>query len=302
MKATKLWYYAQTSSPPVGSSVSQEHKPISLIVSIPLLSLPSGSTNSSLRQRRPTALSHFATKKRALAHSPSLDSSNDMAPVSMTNSPAEYRELGQELCRGNPLASAANTTGKVGKNSKKKLAKGKAKLSAKNNVVLDSKREIPNRLDLPLMSVRPPDTPTSVAEDDEMSVASSNTTTTTASSSNSMGPGSKTNSRADRTRGCSSSKMGTGGSQNNSSLLGRDSGFSLASLFSYYPPTLTVRDGELVPEKSLSIKNVDRFSLPSSHPIAHWSLGQPVRGTWSSASAPAKQKRPRKSTISSSKT
>ena len=57
-----------------------------------------------------------------------------------------------------------------------------------------------------------------------------------------------------------------------------DTTFSLEALFSFCPPTLTVRNGELVPQQSLSVKNIDQFDLPPNHPLENWSLGQPVRG------------------------
>lgn len=117
-----------------------------------------------------------------------------------------------------------------------------------------------------------------------MSTASSNITT---SSANSIVVSNKTTVPQ---RGSKKQKHSRGG-QNNLRI---ESNFSLESLFSYYPPTLIVKDGELVPEKSLSIKNVDRSSLPSSHPIDRWSLGQPVRGRWNGAGP--KAKRPRKNT------
>ena len=54
--------------------------------------------------------------------------------------------------------------------------------------------------------------------------------------------------------------------------------FSLEALFSFCSPTLTVRDGELVPQQSLSVKNIDQSDLPPNHPLENWSLGQPVCG------------------------
>lgn len=124
-----------------------------------------------------------------------------------------------------------------------------------------------------------------IVEDDLISIASSNTTTSSANSivvSNKKPMATK--------RGGKKQKHSRGG-QNNLRI---ESNFSLESLFSYYPPTLIVKDGELVPEKSLSIKNIDRSSLPLSHPIDRWSLGQPVRGRWNGAGP--KAKRPRKNT------
>lgn len=130
--------------------------------------------------------------------------------------------------------------------------------------------------------------PPNVVEDDQVSIASSNTTT---SSANSVVVSNK---KTIKKRG--SGKKQTRGGHN---MLRIDSNFSLQSLFSYCPPTLTVKNGELVPEQSLSIRNLDRSSLPSAHPIDRWSLGQPVRGRW--AAAGPKVKRPRKNTSNNSK-
>lgn len=51
-------------------------------------------------------------------------------------------------------------------------------------------------------------------------------------------------------------------------------------LFSYYPPKLVMKNGELVPERTLSVKQIDRMtvgSLPEDHPFLLWNLGQPVK-------------------------
>ena len=53
-------------------------------------------------------------------------------------------------------------------------------------------------------------------------------------------------------------------------------------VFSYYPPKLIVKDGELQPEKSLSVKGLDRSAisgLPEGHPFLSWNLGQPPKSS-----------------------
>lgn len=55
--------------------------------------------------------------------------------------------------------------------------------------------------------------------------------------------------------------------------------FSFENVFGYYPPKLVVRNGQLEPAYSLSVKNSDHSVLPESHPILKWTLGRPVRGT-----------------------
>lgn len=56
--------------------------------------------------------------------------------------------------------------------------------------------------------------------------------------------------------------------------------FSFSNLFNFSdPPKLIVRDGELVPELSQSVKHLDRVTisqLPSSHSFLNWALGKPV--------------------------
>ena len=55
--------------------------------------------------------------------------------------------------------------------------------------------------------------------------------------------------------------------------------FEFDRLFSYYPPKLVLLDGDLCPERSLSVSDMERSklsSLPSDHPFLGWSLGQPT--------------------------
>lgn len=100
-------------------------------------------------------------------------------------------------------------------------------------------------------------------DDDQISVTSSSTNSTNCSSQ-------RTSSRLIR--------------KNKSNLDERESAesqslFRFNDLFSFFPPKLVVKDGELVPEHSLSVKKFDRASLsclPEEHPFLKWSLGHPV--------------------------
>ena len=203
--------------------------------------------------------------------------------------------------------------GKGGKQPKKSTSNKTGKLPDQS-VGLSRGDEIPvsvakdEMLLSPPTDRRPETTTRNVPEDDEMSVASSNTTATmTSSSGTSLSGGGPSNKPP--TKSNQASQRGGGGGRRSSrgahgssdSLLRINSNFSLQSLFSYCPPTLVVRNGELVPEKSLSIKDFDQFSLPSSHPISSWSLGQPVPGRWTGVTSAPRAKRPRKMTNQSSK-
>lgn len=64
-----------------------------------------------------------------------------------------------------------------------------------------------------------------------------------------------------------------------SSAVPTKSTFSFEDLFGFYPPKLVVRNGQLEPAYSLSVKNSDHSVLPLSHPILKWTLGRPVRGS-----------------------
>ena len=100
----------------------------------------------------------------------------------------------------------------------------------------------------------------SIAEDDIVSVASGSTNSTNSS-------GQRSSSQVTRR---------TKASEKEPSPV-----FRFNELFSFYPPRLVVRDGELVPEHSLSVKNLDKnsvASLPESHPFLSRTLGCPVSG------------------------
>ena len=285
VKTTRLCYYAKTTSP-------SSRKPSSLLVSISFSSLPNDTVfapPTSIffnKLRKPTALSHFATKKRALSQTPSVDKYT--SPLSPSTSPASPGVGKKPESNG----SAPKGSGRIGR-PPKKVARGRQKIctatqhQSDNDIFPTVETELSTNgavLDQLLMECEIERRP-SVSEDDMTSIASSSNTTSS-SSANSFA---KTTRSHQKQRG---GKKGVRASQNN--LLRVNSNFSLESLFSYCPPTLTVRNGELVPEKSLSIKRLDRFSLPSSHPIDRWSLGQPVRGRWAGSGVGPKAKRPKK--------
>ena len=58
----------------------------------------------------------------------------------------------------------------------------------------------------------------------------------------------------------------------------RKSAFSFEQVFSYYPPKLVVRNGQLEPAYSLLVRDSELSALPSSHPLLNWSMGKPVKG------------------------
>ncbi len=64
-----------------------------------------------------------------------------------------------------------------------------------------------------------------------------------------------------------------------SSLLGGSGKFEFNKLFGYYPPKLVLQDdGDLCPERSLSLNDMERQrlgTLPPDHPFLWWTLGQP---------------------------
>ena len=86
--------------------------------------------------------------------------------------------------------------------------------------------------------------------------------------------------RIDTNSRSSANKMGVEVEvQEGMSLLGGSGRFEFDKLFSYYPPKLVLLDGDLCPERSLSVCDMERSklnSLPPDHPFLGWSLGQPT--------------------------
>ena len=314
MKATKLRHYAKTTSPASTAAFSTETqlKQSSLVVSISLLCLPYASSSASApansfgKQRRPTALSHFATKKRALSRSPSVGSNHDVSPIaneldlpSTSVSETELKSGASGKCVKQPKKSTNNKTEKLSDQATPLIEQSPADEGPETHAQLE--------LNAPLLTDTRPEIPVKslAQDDDEMSVASSATTTTTTTSSScssavgaSDKPTTSTKPNCPSQRGRKSSR---GAHNNSNSLLRINTQFSLQSLFGGSPPRLTVRDGELVPERSLSLKGLDQFSVPASHPINNWSIGQPVPGRWTGVTSAPRAKRPRKMTNHSSK-
>lgn len=317
--ATKLLHYAKTTSPSAMTSLNEQspQKTDSLIVSIPLFSLPTSSdTSSKISSTKPrvlTPLSKFAMKKRALSRSPSLSSNyDDMSPTS-SGIPATLPNGGG--MRGGKVSVSSKGGWKVGR-PPKKSGKVKSKppvhiecssdspISIEPSSTTDNTTEVlrvgssDNQEDLlsedhcGLDLTR--NNTTALPEDDVVSI----TSTTTSSTNSATHPKTTKSQQHTQSRGGKRASRGNHSNSSNNNLLRIDSNFSLESLFSYCPPTLTIRNGELVPEKSLSIKNVDQSSLPPSHPIHNWSLGQPVRSTWMGGTngTAHRQRKPRKNT------
>ena len=135
-------------------------------------------------------------------------------------------------------------------------------------------------------------------DDDQLSVTSSSTTSTTTTNHTSFLTTTTTKSRG---KGKAKSSLTTNSngvtkrgrptkpnSCNDGSSLSNElqslmstskSTFNFNKMFSFYPPKLVVKDGELVPERSLSVRGIDLTTLPENHPFLSWSLGQPVKGT-----------------------
>lgn len=78
-----------------------------------------------------------------------------------------------------------------------------------------------------------------------------------------------------------------------------DSTFKFEQLFGYYPPKLTLQDGDLCPEHSLSVSGMERSklnSLPPTHPIWNWTLGQPINKAAAPGVKTSRRKQKSKST------
>ena len=73
------------------------------------------------------------------------------------------------------------------------------------------------------------------------------------------------------------------------------SSINFDKVFSYYPPKLVVRDGELQPERSLSVKGLKCSALsrlPEGHPFLSWNLGQPVNASSTFRGARRRKRKP----------
>lgn len=339
----KLRHFATTSSPCITSSPSPStttsqtvSTPITspLIVSVSLSSLPSTSNFSSPhsssassplfsptttayghapnslvgKQRRRTALSNFATKKRALNRSPSSRETTHSSSPSVEiqeSSIKSTRSIGTmtTLITGNirtkPGRENCKEKNKVGRSTTLENGDGVEVMTTTSvESKSQSKQHPPMLLPMQKLDVAGgPGRPTE--EDDKISLASSSPTGITTCGSSGTSSSTTTGMRAPQRRGGRRKYSRSWHNNNNNDdvtthgdgIFNTNTNFSFQSLFSYYPPTLTVRDGELVPEKSLSIENLERSDLPPSHPIFNWQLGQPVRPRWLPT---PRGKRPRK--------
>ena len=136
-------------------------------------------------------------------------------------------------------------------------AKGPTTLVGTNCNNSNSKVQAVGRLQTKAEAIFP------VQEDDQISVASSSTNSNKSS---------KVTSGRSRT-----SKLTRNGGVLDAASI--KSTFSLQNLFSFYDPLkLVVKDGELLPEHSLSLKDFDRQSIPTGHPVFKWTPGQSVKG------------------------
>ena len=136
-----------------------------------------------------------------------------------------------------------------------------------------------------------------VPEDDQLSVTSASTTSTvTTANHTSQLATTTTKNRKEKSqtpavantsgitkRGRPTKNNGTSlGSELQSLMSTSKSSINFNQMFSFYPPNLVVRNGELVPDRSLSVKRIDRStvgSLPENHPFLSWNLGQPAKGS-----------------------
>ncbi len=169
---------------------------------------------------RLTALSSFATKKRALSRSPT-------PPPVENNVKPSSRDTSVEDCQGLPAAISGVATNA---------------------------------------------STSSVQEDDIASVTSNSTNSS----------GQRSSLRVNRRTRATSEKE-------------KKAPFHFNDLFGFSdPPKLVVRDGELVPEHSQSVMNLDRLAisqLPSNHSFLNWALGKPVSGKSSEANTKGGRKR-----------
>ena len=59
--------------------------------------------------------------------------------------------------------------------------------------------------------------------------------------------------------------------------LGKSEEFCFRKHFDFIPPKLVVRNGELCPQTSLSLKGIKFNDIPRDHPIWTWKVGQPTK-------------------------
>ena len=302
--AIKLRHLAQATSPPGLATRYSAIKPpepvTSLIVSIPLSTLRAtndlvGNGTNQRSFRREVALSSFVSKKRASSRSSSTSSEGSTFTTSKMPKKMRPRNRGRErsgkvapkrtnrAVAGNKLTSSRpSAMSEAAAMRKDVISVGIDVLVSRDEhspmdqetegskSVLSTVNSNSNNRTHANSNVQRDAVASRVSiyaqqDDDQISIASSSTNSTNSTSNGSRG--SRTRSRP----ACRSSK-------NHVDATGPRATICLEELFSYYPPRLVIKDGDLHPEQSLSAKNLDRHSVPESHPLLKWTLGQPVKG------------------------
>lgn len=278
-------------------------------------------------KHRPTALSSFVTKKRASSRSSSTSSDQELSSTA-----AKKLKIDTQVQEPTSTKTKTTMASSQTRSSKKGKGKGKGKVTGSTmlgkstsqggvvsvgvshlraNTVgsvgkaeygLSAEREV-TRVEAghPIQQASSTDNGVNGAsgvlriapEDDQISISSSTVNS---------GQGSKV-SVAQGSGSTSTHTSRSGTSQPKTSSAPPNiikSTFKFEEMFSFFPPKLVVRNGELVPEQSLSVKHLDKqgiANLPASHPFRSWTLGQPTRST---GKCPRKRKAGNSKTVSSS--
>ena len=261
---TKLWRFAQQGSPrwraeqkQKSAQGSEELTP--LVISIPLSKLKANrkwtklsSVHRVMDKPRLTALCSFATMKRATNCWPTFSTSPSPSPSSNTSSTSS------DNCQG----SEAHVNGGG-------VAILNAQLKPHPTTPPTSKPPVDSNKDLsqhetgiPIAMAITGGGGGDMCEDDD-DVTSAAVCLSPSTGNEYRKKGTKSKPRVPRP------------AANN---LPVKSTFSFEDVFGYYPPRLVVRNGQLEPAYSLSVKSSDHSMVPEAHPILKWTLGRPVRG------------------------
>ncbi len=282
----KLLQIAQASSPPINRPAPPS--PLLVSISLSMLSIsgnedtPSGQeAKVAPRRRRGVALSSFATKKRAeepMLQSPSLEGDTFESGV------------------GLPPPSFPVTRGRGRPRGSRGRGSRRGRKPSTPATLLPSPSLGPGAGNIP------PLFPESTVTPMDFSAAGSTATVSTNCNSNNHGSQAETNglnptaeafsptgddqdqlsiasSSTSSKAGCASVRRSSRQSCTNPATAPEKPAFSFESLFNFSgPPKLVVRNGELVPESTLSTRGMDRQFIPENHPVFNWSMGQPVKG------------------------
>ena len=232
---------------------------------------------------KPTTLSTFATKKRALSP-PSAHPNFDMS-----SSPKRAKQCSMEA---NGVLNGLTTAelSSMPPNLLKCLPKPGKELSGKtfvqvlstsvNEAMVASEPNIKRKPVHDIKFYNQGSIPNNVvsSEEDRGSLSSSSTV----SSSDGKGEQSKSDTNVKATSNLATiSTLATNHGKPKQDKNQRETGFSLNAIFNNGPPPrFVVKDGELCPEVSLSLSGLDRAklnSLPPTHHLWNWSLGQPTK-------------------------